>query len=559
MKREGAIHVIDEEADMMDSIRTVVEEDNTQAFALYVRKLVRDEIQSSDQEPLPRRALKRQRKHRGSMLSSSISMSMLVGETYDPGIKTFESEKSDSVENGEEEDEEEWEPFGQDTFTLMMLSHPLTKSWILGFFVVSFQITLGLIVLIFQLGEGNESTPFNVPHRVDLVIRISEFLTIILCLCTQDDILTAIDSLQTFRYSRISEWRSIIYEDSITKDNEEEGDFTTDDETNSENGHQERSDCNLWLTRIVVPNFFKFVQGTLVTFISYVVVIQSDDIVELLKDYSALFVLSQVDNIFFAFAYRHYLGQELADSAIDASRKKIPSSLRSSTKSRLRNIVFCVLFFSMVGAWIYIVSGQVTGKFVALKWRGCVVGEPTRIGDDNCDNYGIYNTAICGFDGGDCIQFNMMYNGCNVVHPDVELSNGICTPAYDNIECRFDGLDCGNLVNCPVVLDPRFGDGSCNVEPFFNEEGCNFDHGDCFQYNLLTECWVDEPGLIGNGECDDISPYNTMRCNFDGGDCLVFNEQKKDCHDFPAIFVGDGHCDQLLNTTECEFDGGDCL
>lgn len=90
--------------------------------------------------------------------------------------------------------------------------------------------------------------------------------------------------------------------------------------------------------------------------------------------------------------------------------------------------------------------------------------------------------------------------------------------------------------------------------------------------------------LIGNGFCNQ--QYNTEACGWDGGDCLEANETNpppgwpvpggrdagggddEDEDEYPDCpvnyanrrrWIGNGHCNPILNTAECGWDGGDCV
>ena len=96
-----------------------------------------------------------------------------------------------------------------------------------------------------------------------------------------------------------------------------------------------------------------------------------------------------------------------------------------------------------------------------------------------CDGF-VYNTEECGFDEGDCKEFNSKHPDCYGV--DIyELGGGVCQ---------------------------------------HNTEGCNFDGGDCQLFNAKypKNCIADKPGLVGDGECNN--EYDTIDCSFGGGDCL---------------------------------------
>jgi len=57
------------------------------------------------------------------------------------------------------------------------------------------------------------------------------------------------------------------------------------------------------------------------------------------------------------------------------------------------------------------------------------------------------NSVECGYDGGDCIEFNNLYPYCDVDKPYL-VGNGICDGAnYSVRECGCDGGDCV-LRNC---------------------------------------------------------------------------------------------------------------
>ena len=81
----------------------------------------------------------------------------------------------------------------------------------------------------------------------------------------------------------------------------------------------------------------------------------------------------------------------------------------------------------------------------------------TRIPIARCD-FGDYNTAECGFDGGDCLEFNLR-------HP-----------------------------NCLVEYPWKVGDGRCNGDKY-NAAECGFDGGDCDFFNSYPNCTVEDPAI----------------------------------------------------------------
>jgi hypothetical protein len=82
-----------------------------------------------------------------------------------------------------------------DTFTLMMVYNPLTPAWNIGIFSFILQMLLLILILISQLNEGDGSTLLNVPYQIDTIARIGQYAVTFLCLLSQEDVLTSLQSI----------------------------------------------------------------------------------------------------------------------------------------------------------------------------------------------------------------------------------------------------------------------------------------------------------------------------------------------------------------------------
>ena len=49
--------------------------------------------------------------------------------------------------------------------------------------------------------------------------------------------------------------------------------------------------------RVLFPNVLRLIGGPLVLVISFAIIVQSDSIIDLLKDFTALILISEIDNI----------------------------------------------------------------------------------------------------------------------------------------------------------------------------------------------------------------------------------------------------------------------
>lgn len=78
-----------------------------------------------------------------------------------------------------------------------------------------------------------------------------------------------------------------------------------------------------------------------------------------------------------------------------------------------------------------------------------------------CDG-GIFNREKCGFDYGDCDEFNEEYPNCKVKHPR-RVGNGRCDKQSNIIECKWDGGDCtefnNKYPNCRAQQPSQMGNG----------------------------------------------------------------------------------------------------
>jgi len=442
------------------------------------------------------------------------------------------------------------EMFGldRDTFSLMMISKPWSREWLLGIITsLVFQLGLGTMIVINLVHEYNSTcynqfdkdfnfnmrksncVPFNVPIWVPLEVTLAQFITIIIVIATQSDLLTSVTTLVTLRKNAEHvRWDELI-------------------------GEPGNRSWLQWTVRIMFPNAQKLSQGLVISFASFVIIVQSNEIIDLLKDFSALLVVSEADNIIFYLADMGFLGEHLAMKTLEVRgvQIEIPSMRRSSDKDKnveqsnrrrlsltkfeiansnytylYRNIFFGIMCFSMIGGWSFFVHGQRSGAFVREKYQGCNVPDPFRIGDGRCDEQTPYNSIECDHDGGDCVAGAAMYPKCfgNFIGL---LGDGICTdwPPYNSVSCGYDGGDCPtpveveNYPGCFVVDPSLIGNGWCDEKVPYNTLECKYDGGDCQPVDGYSLCYVDDPNMIGDGDCFDRPPYNSLECGYDGGDC----------------------------------------
>ena len=138
------------------------------------------------------------------------------------------------------------------------------------------------------------------------------------------------------------------------------------------------------------------------------------------------------------------------------------------------------------------------GDCIIPDWPNCHVDSPENLGNGRCNHHGGYNTAQCGFDDGDCGDISLAeieeflgkYPNCQV---DAEyfswIKDGTCCRNcgdLNNAECGWDGGDCldfnSRYPDCHVDYAHWIGDGSCDGGDC-NTAECGYDGGDFVQFN----------------------------------------------------------------------------
>ena len=158
-----------------------------------------------------------------------------------------------------------------------------------------------------------------------------------------------------------------------------------------------------WFVHIFLPSMLKFLQGLFALLITFVIVIQSDNTMDLFKDFAAMQVISELDNVGFYLCNHGYFGDALKrDSNAPKEIKIVDSAPKLICGLPLRPVVFFGLFLLMNCVFVgSIVVHQLDGTFFSMRYPNCDVGidQIHKINNGMCNN-GLPNTFQCGFDGG---------------------------------------------------------------------------------------------------------------------------------------------------------------
>jgi len=226
---------------------------------------------------------------------------------------------------------------------MMMITDAMSWESFLGILSFSVQIILASIIIYEQTRKEFFGTDMSIPMRVKSLTRVAQFLAVVLALMTQNELLGGLRTIFTFPYHDKLKWGKIcsihIY------------------------------DCTLprWLLRVLLPNAMKAIQGSMILVASFILIVQLTSTVDVLKDYSALFIVSSMYNFFFDYANKGYFGKQIMQKAEKVSNTEFEEN---EVDNWLRSIAI-MLAVAFVSAWSYIFAGHTSGKYVGQAYPLC--------------------------------------------------------------------------------------------------------------------------------------------------------------------------------------------
>ena len=145
-------------------------------------------------------------------------------------------------------------------------------------------------------------TTLNIPIKTKPNVRSAQLLTIILSTMTQTDVLLGFKTIILYPYKEKKLWHKIV----------------TDTRSQTFGG---------WFWCVLFPNTLKIIEGLLILGITFVVIVQSVEVTELLKDYTALMVISNVDNSVFEVSENGYFGRYIMKKAQKVGNVKVQNPI----------------------------------------------------------------------------------------------------------------------------------------------------------------------------------------------------------------------------------------
>lgn len=387
----------------------------------------------------------------------------------------------------------------------------------------------------------NRST-LDMPIIVPNAVRVGQFFALILCLLNSSDIIGSIQNLTMLWFRSKGDNGTPHWGNESSHTKVSPLSTTEDDDNYIHVLFESKRTFGKWLIRVFVPLFLKLSQGILVLLVSTLVIMRADNIIDLLKDYTALIVISDIDNAVFLLAKHGYLGNRLQEAADDSEEVEVQD--QKVKKWRFFGFaIIVILLFGLYSTVIYYqdnmfflndVYPYCQLSFAQQNGRNFTIQDLHELSNGKCDNFQGFgaNINLCGFESGECRDLNDDYSDCNPVANDLKKN-------------------VAKELSKPRKALYEYGPSNVADEFMTTLYSAEMSRGNI---TLI------KPYQLGDGECDEV--LDTPECSYDANDCMEKDiggcdmMYKGDNYKFK---LGDGECDIILNTEECKWDNGDCL
>ena len=216
----------------------------------------------------------------------------------------------------------------KDTFSFIIISRPLSVPFLIAIIVFSFQIAIFSLVSVDVIDLSNSRNPFNIPTNVESTVRATQVLAIIIAIVTQDDVKKVI----------------LILRDGYIAD-VFQGTF----------GHDATK--FKWVLSIVL----RASEGLLGLFVTFMLIMQSKTVLDLLLNFSAMEFVSLLDDGAFLMLREGYFGVGMIKVANQCETEYHVSRLKSL---HLSAVYFIIIFAVMFSGWIGVYESQATGEYL---------------------------------------------------------------------------------------------------------------------------------------------------------------------------------------------------
>jgi hypothetical protein len=213
---------------------------------------------------------------------------------FEDGKGGIEVSHQDVVLSQEEEKEEVALP--RDIFSLLFVSRIISLGFLYSFCFYALQLGIHFLILYNLLRDAPENNPLKVPLSVEIDVIGAQFCALLVSVISQEDMLTSLNMI------RVGYNRDVL------------NNFPA-------------------ATRLkwALSNVFRFSEGILSVFVSFIFIVQSTEVLELFLNFAAMQFVSMLDNIGFQLAHDGYMF-----GSLQTDTRKIIKTVRLNRREKLR-------------------------------------------------------------------------------------------------------------------------------------------------------------------------------------------------------------------------------
>ncbi|CAB9498704.1 expressed unknown protein [Seminavis robusta] len=234
----------------------------------------------------------------------------------------------DDDDDGTELSESDQKTLTEDTFSFVLSSKTCSPPFLLGMVVVSLQVAIFILVGLNTLDISDGNNPFGVPINVSEVVRITQLVAIFIAVLLQHDLFTCFDLIRD-GYSE----------------------------------HLRKAFPHATLLKFVFTAAIRFFEGALCLLLMFVLIVQSESVLDVLLNFTAVEFVSQFDEAFFYLASQGFLGRYCEDEATNVT--DTPYFSENVRFQRFRKFVLMmVALVTLLLGWGILIEQQKAGRFV---------------------------------------------------------------------------------------------------------------------------------------------------------------------------------------------------
>jgi hypothetical protein len=226
--------------------------------------------------------------------------------------------------------------FPPDVFSMLFFAEWKSKAFVFGISVFCFQmLILGLLGFDLLSDEsGRDNNSFNAPVQVDIQVAIAQVVALFIAIISQEQVTTTL-SLASVDYPR------------SLKERFPEATYA----------------------KYCVSNFLRFAEGFIVTFVSFTLIVQADNVLDIFLNFAAIEFVAGLANFFYVAARDGWVGSRMKRLTAAIEEIELPERREKWIRDYAKPVSVVLLTVCLFSGWVGVRRNQKNGTL--LKNTSC--------------------------------------------------------------------------------------------------------------------------------------------------------------------------------------------